>query len=161
MRSTSLPEIYLAFFVQCDGTPRNQLYFKNRKFFRNCLNRFTIESTKVDIQFKKPVTLKFNLDEKKVTSTIHDHLEEVRNKSDRKLENLHIFYFGRYWRKLQNYLNLEELDEIADRVHLSSMEMKKYGEILESDMLNFYSGNEHHQISLNDSLDQGYKSICS
>ena len=156
MRSTSLPEIYLAFFVQSDGTPTNQLYFKNRKFFRNCLNRFTIESTKVDIQFKKPVTLKFNLDEKNVTSTIHGHLEEIKNKSNRKLENLHIFYFGRYWRELDSNLNLEELDEIADRVHLSAMEMKKYGEILESDMLNFYSGNKHHQISLNDSLDEFY-----
>ena len=154
--STSLPEIYLAFFVQSDGTPENQLYFKNRKLFRNCLSRFTVESTKVDIQFKEPVTLKFNLDEKKVASTIHDHLEELKNESNRKLENLHIFYFGRYWRDLELNLNLGEIDEMADRVHLSAMEMMKYGEILESDMLNFYSGNKHHQISLNDSLDEFY-----
>ena len=154
--STSLPEIYLAFFVQSDGTPENQLYFKNRKLFRNCLSRFTVESTKVDIQFKEPVTLKFNLDEKKVASTIHSHLNELKNESKRKLENLHIFYFGRYWRELENNLNLGQIDEIADRVHLSAMEMRKYGEILESDMLNFYSGNKHHQISLNDSLDEFY-----
>ena len=154
MRSTSLPEIYLAFFVQSDGTPENQLYFKNRKLFRNFLNRFTIESTKVDIQFKGPVTLKFNLDKKKVTSRIHEHLEELKNKCCRKLENLHIFYFGRYWLELENNLNLEQLDKIADRVHLSALEMRKYGEILESDMLDFYSGNKNHQISLNDSLDE-------
>ena len=111
--STSLPEIYLAFFVQSDGTPENQLYFKNRKLFRNCLSRFAVESTKIDIQFKEPVTLKFNLDEKKVASTIQYHLDELKNESNRKLENLHIFYFGRYWRDLELNLNLEQIDEMA------------------------------------------------
>ena len=153
MEKLPLPEIHLIFFVHRDDHNENKSIF-NRKLFRNFVNRFSIESTKVDIQFRKPTDLHFNLDQEKVKIEIHKQLTELA--AQRKLENLHVFYFGRYWRKLEKTLNLRKLDELADHVNFSAMEMRKYGEILETDMLNFYSGYEHHQISLNDSLDEFY-----
>ena len=150
-----IPEIYLAFFIQCDENSHDGI--KNRKLFRNYLSRFSIECTRIDIQFGRPVMLDLNFDEKKVKTKIHDHLAKLSTDDTQKLEKLHIFYFGRYWRRLDTILDLPLLDKIADKVHLTSMEMRKYDEILESDMLNFYSGNEHHSISLNDSMDEFYE----
>ena len=150
-----IPEIYLAFFIQCDGNSIDGI--KNRKLFRNYLSRFSIECTRIDIQAGRPVVLNLNFDEKKVKTKIHEHLAKLSTDDSPKLERLHIFYFGRYWRKLENILDLQRLDIIADKVHLTSMEMRKYDEILESDMLSFYSGNEHHSISLNDSIDEFYE----
>ena len=154
MIKTALQELYLAFFVQSDDSDENKRTL-NRKLFRNCLNRFTIEATKYDIQFREPIKIKFSLDEEKVKLEIHEQL--VKLAAEQKLENLHIFYFGRYWRELDSNLNLKKLDELADHVNFSAMEMRKYGQILESDMLKFYSGFKHHKISFNDSLDEFYE----
>ena len=93
MEKLSLPEIHLAFFVQRDDHNENKWIF-NRKLFRNFVNRFSIEATKVDIQFRKPTKLQFNLDEKKVEIEIHKKLTDLA--AQQKLENLHVFYFGRY-----------------------------------------------------------------
>ena len=150
-----IPEIYLAFFIQCDGNSIDGI--QNRKLFRHYLSRFSVECTKIDIQVGRPVILDLNYDEKKIKTKIHEHLAKLSSNYTPNLERLHIFYFGRYWRKLDNILDLPLLDKIADRVHLTSMEMRKYDEILQSDMLNFYSGNEHHTISLNDSIDEFYE----
>ena len=150
-----IPEIHLAFFIQCDVNSHDGI--KNRKLFRNYLSRFSIECTRIDIQVGRPIILDLNFDENKIKTKIHEHLTKLSTDDSPKLERLHIFYFGRYWRKLDNILDLPLLDKFADKVHLTSMEMRKYGEILESDMLNFYSGNEHHSISLNDSIDEFYE----
>ena len=150
-----IPEIHLAFFIQCDVNSHDGI--KNRKLFRNYLSRFSIECTRIDIQVGRPIILDLNFDENKIKTKIHEHLTKLSTDDSPKLERLHIFYFGRYWRKLENILDLPLLDNIADQVHLTSMEMRKYDEILESDMLNFYSGNEHHSISLNDSIDEFYE----
>ena len=150
-----IPEICLVFFIQCDGNSIDGI--QNRKLFRHYLSRFSVECTKIDIQVGRPVILDLNYDEKKIKTKIHEHLAKLWSNYTPNLERLHIFYFGRYWRKLDNILDLPLLDKIADRVHLTSMEMRKYDEILQSDMLNFYSGNEHHSISLNDSIDEFYE----
>ena len=150
-----IPEIHLVFFIQCDVDSHDGI--KNRKLFRNYLSRFSIECTRIDVQIGRPVVLDLNYDENKIKTKIHEHLKQLSTNDTHKLERLHIFYFGRYWRKLDNILDLPLLDSFADKVHLTSMEMRKYGEILESDMLNFYSGNEHHSISLNDSIDEFYE----
>ena len=65
MEKLPLPEIHLVFFVHKDDHNENKSIF-NRKLFRNFVNRFSIESTKVDIQFRKPTELKFNPDQEKV-----------------------------------------------------------------------------------------------
>ena len=150
-----LDEIYLTFFIQCDGNSIDGI--KNRKLFRNYLSRFSIECTRIDIQVGRPVMLDLNFDENQIKTKIQEHLTKLSADDTQKLERLHVFYFGRYWRKLDNILDLPLLDKMADKVHLTSLEMRKYGEILESDMLNFYSGNEHHSISLNDSIDEFYE----
>ena len=150
-----IPEIHLAFFIQCDVNSHDGI--KNRKLFRNYLSRFSIGCTRIDIQVGRPIILDLNFDENKIKTKIHEHLTKLSTDDSPTLERLHIFNFGRYWRKLENILDLPVLDDIADQVHLTSMEMRKYDEILESDMLNFYSGNEHHSISLNDSIDEFYE----
>ena len=150
-----IPEINLVFFIQCDGNSIDGI--KNRKLFRNYLSRFSIECRRIDVQVGRPVILDLNYDENKIKTKIHEHLAKLSFDDTPKLERLHIFYFGRYWRKLENILDLPLVDNIADQVHLTSMEMRKYDEISESDMLNFYSGNEHHSISLNDSIDEFYE----
>ena len=149
----ALSEIHLAFFLQCDEYDEHKGIL-NQKLFRNCLNRFSIDSTKVVIQFREPTKLQFNLDEEKVKIKIYEELTKLT--AHEKLEHLHLFYFGRYWWELDKNMDLEELDEMAEHVHFSAMEMRKYGEILESDMLKFYSGIKQHKISLNDSLDEFY-----
>ena len=111
-----IPEIYLAFFIQCDGNSIDGI--KNRKLFRNYLSRFSIECTRIDIQVGRPVILDLNFDENKVKTKIHEHLTKLSTDDNPKLERLHIFYFGRYWRKLENILNLSLLDNTADQVHL-------------------------------------------
>ena len=152
MEKLPLPKIHLTFFVQRDKNENKWIF--NQKLFRNFVNRFSIESTKVDIQFRKPTELQFNLDEEKVRIEIYKQLSELA--AQQKLENLHVFYFGRYWRELDQNFDLKRLDELADHINFSAMEMRKYGEILDTDMLKFYSGYKHHQISLNDSMDEFY-----
>jgi len=74
-----IPEIYLAFFIQCDGNSIDGI--KNRKLFRNYLSRFSIECTRIDIQVGRPVILGRDprTETEKSRTRLHQDLKGLRN----------------------------------------------------------------------------------
>ena len=80
---TSIPTLDLVFIVQTD---EKDCTLHNKKIFRLYLNRFSIESNKKDIQFKKPVFVDRNLDIFETKQLIFDELNKWHNKNTEKVQ---------------------------------------------------------------------------
>ena len=74
---------------------------------------------------------------------------------------MHIFYFGRYWDQIDYIIDLNKIDELADRINFTSCELQKHGTRPRSDYLDFYEGRLQHKLSFNNALDEFYQLITS
>ena len=59
---------------------------------------------------------------------------------------MHIFYFGRYWNRIEYIIDVSELYDIAYKVNLTGCELVKHGNRPKSDYIDFYEGRMEHII---------------
>ena len=80
---TAIPTLDLFFIVQTD---EKDCTLHNKKIFRLYLNRFSIESKKIDIQFKHPLFVDRNLDLFGTKQLIFDELSKWHSENTEKVQ---------------------------------------------------------------------------
>ena len=84
---SAIPTLDLIFIVQNDEKDRRNCTLHNNKIFRLYLNKFSIESRKIDIQFQSPIFVDRNLDFVGTNKFIHDELEKRQSKFVEKVQD--------------------------------------------------------------------------
>ena len=81
-----IPTLHLIFIVQNDEKDSQSCTLRNKKIFLHYLNKFSIDSRKIDIQLKQPIFLDRNLGFDDTKQFISDKLNEWKGESVEKVE---------------------------------------------------------------------------